>query len=70
MTGSLLVSGDPMGEAFERSATTGRAHRRPRIVGVATATPPNSYTQLELLDIFQISDDRVRSVFLNSAIVR
>ena len=42
----------------------------PRIVGVGTATTGNSYSQRELLDILGITDPRVRSVFLNSAIER
>lgn len=52
------------------------APRRPaagtaaRIVGVGTAVTQDSYTQPELLDIFGISDPRIRSVFLNSAIER
>jgi predicted naringenin-chalcone synthase len=41
-----------------------------RIVGVGTATPPTSYSQLELLDRFGIKDRRIRSIFLNSAIDR
>ena len=41
-----------------------------RIVGVGTATPPTSYTQLELLDRFGIKDRRIRSIFANSAIER
>jgi predicted naringenin-chalcone synthase len=51
------------------------AHRSPqpqaaRIAGIATAVPPESYSQRELLDIFQIDDPRIRSVFLNGAISR
>jgi alkylresorcinol/alkylpyrone synthase/polyketide synthase Type III len=42
----------------------------PRITGVGTANPPTSYTQRRLLDEFAITDDRIRSVFLNSAIER
>ncbi|MEV4557897.1 3,5-dihydroxyphenylacetyl-CoA synthase DpgA [Kitasatospora sp. NPDC049285] len=42
----------------------------PRIAAVGTAVPPDSYTQRELLDEFRISDPRIRSVFLNSAIER
>ncbi|MDH6709336.1 polyketide synthase Type III [Kitasatospora sp. MAA19] len=41
-----------------------------RITGVGTATTETSYTQPELLDIFGITDPKVRSVFLNSAIER
>lgn len=50
--------------------TPGRAGPRPRILGVGTAVPDNSYTQEELLDEFRISDPKIRSVFLNSAIDR
>ncbi|GGM71033.1 3,5-dihydroxyphenylacetyl-CoA synthase DpgA [Dactylosporangium sucinum] len=42
----------------------------PRIVGVSTAVPGDSYSQDELLDIFRIEDPRIRSVFRNSAIQR
>ncbi|MBV1958148.1 type III polyketide synthase [Streptomyces sp. BV333] len=41
-----------------------------RIAGVATATTEHSYTQREVLDLFAITDPKVRSVFLNSAIER
>ncbi|MCC9311909.1 type III polyketide synthase [Kitasatospora sp. RB6PN24] len=41
-----------------------------RIVGVGTANSGTSYSQPELLDIFSITDPKVRSVFLNSAIER
>ena len=42
----------------------------PRIAGVGTAVTGESYSQQDLLDIFRITDSRVRSVFLNSAIER
>jgi polyketide synthase Type III len=42
----------------------------PRISGVGTAVTGESYSQRDLLDIFRITDSRVRSVFLNSAIER
>ncbi|MCG7202668.1 3,5-dihydroxyphenylacetyl-CoA synthase DpgA [Streptomyces arenae] len=41
-----------------------------RIAGVGTATGEQSYSQAELLDLFAITDPKVRSVFLNSAIER
>ncbi|MER5441851.1 3,5-dihydroxyphenylacetyl-CoA synthase DpgA [Streptomyces sp. NPDC002790] len=41
-----------------------------RIIGVGTAVTEASYSQRELLDRFRITDPRVRSVFLNSAIER
>ncbi|MDA3647917.1 type III polyketide synthase [Saccharopolyspora indica] len=58
--------------AADPAANSGavRTAGRPRIIGVGTAVPAFSYTQEELLDIFQITDQRVRSVFLNSAIDR
>lgn len=43
---------------------------RPKIVGNAVAVSENSYTPQELLDIFAIDDEKVRSVFCNSAIER
>jgi 3,5-dihydroxyphenylacetyl-CoA synthase len=43
---------------------------RAAIAGVGTANPPVSYSQEELLEIFQIKGRRIRSVFLNSAIDR
>lgn len=44
--------------------------RGPRIAGVATAVPPHSYTQREILDLYGVTDPRLRSLFLNSAIER
>ncbi|WP_067453851.1 3,5-dihydroxyphenylacetyl-CoA synthase DpgA [Actinomadura macra] len=41
-----------------------------RIVGVGTAVTATSYAQDELLDLLQITDPKIRSVFLNSAIGR
>ncbi|MFF7073955.1 3,5-dihydroxyphenylacetyl-CoA synthase DpgA [Streptomyces pseudovenezuelae] len=41
-----------------------------RIMSVGTAVPPASYTQEELLSVFGVTDPRIRSVFLNSAIER
>ncbi|WP_344335159.1 3,5-dihydroxyphenylacetyl-CoA synthase DpgA [Kitasatospora putterlickiae] len=43
---------------------------RPRIVGVGTAATSTSYSQREVLDTFGITDPKVRSLFLNSAIER
>jgi alkylresorcinol/alkylpyrone synthase/polyketide synthase Type III len=43
---------------------------RPRITGVGTAVGATSFSQRELLDTFKITDPRVRSVFLSSAIER
>jgi polyketide synthase Type III len=41
-----------------------------QILGVGTAVPATSYTQAELLEIFQTDDPRIRSVFLNGGIDR
>lgn len=46
------------------------AGARPHIVEVATAVPPQSYTQTEVLDLYGMADPRVRSLFANSAIER
>jgi 3,5-dihydroxyphenylacetyl-CoA synthase len=40
------------------------------MVGVGTASSSTSFSQQELLDTFAISDPKIRSVFLNSAIRR
>ena len=42
----------------------------PRITGVGTAVSGESYSQEELLETFRITDSKVRSIFLNSAIQR
>lgn len=41
-----------------------------RIAGVGTAVAGEPYSQRDLLEIFRITDARIRSVFLNSAIER
>lgn len=41
-----------------------------QIIGVGTAVTDTSYTQQELLDMFEIADPKVRSIFRNSAIER
>jgi 3,5-dihydroxyphenylacetyl-CoA synthase len=41
-----------------------------QIAGVGTAVSATSYSQQEVLDSFQVTDPKVRSVFLNSAIQR
>ncbi len=50
--------------------TISTAVRTPRITGVGTAVSGVSYSQQEVLDTFRITDPKVRSVFLNSAIQR
>lgn len=49
---------------------SGLAGEVPRIVGAGVATPPDSYTQQDLLEIFQVTDPKIRSIFLNSSIER
>lgn len=58
------------GHEAAHTARGGLARPRPRITAVGTAVPPYSYSQEELLDLFQISDRRIRSVFLGGAISR
>ena len=50
--------------------TPDRAHLSPKIVSVGTAVPPDSYSQQDILDLYGITDQRIRSVFTNSAIDR
>jgi predicted naringenin-chalcone synthase len=40
------------------------------ILGVGTATSAVSYSQIEMLDLFNVKDRRIRSLFLNSSIER
>ena len=54
----------PVAGAFAPTTT------RPQLVGLGTATAAESYTQAELLEIFGISDRRVRDLFLNGGIER
>jgi polyketide synthase Type III len=42
----------------------------PMLLAVGTATPPDSYTQAELLARFEITDKRISSIFVNSHIDR
>jgi 3,5-dihydroxyphenylacetyl-CoA synthase len=43
---------------------------RPHIIAVTTKTTETSYSQEEVLDLFQVKDRRARSIFLNSHIAR
>jgi polyketide synthase Type III len=61
---------DPVHEEFAIQGGFAPNAVRPHLVAVGTATSPTSYTQAELLDLFQISEDRVRAVFRNSGIHR
>ncbi|MFI5783676.1 3,5-dihydroxyphenylacetyl-CoA synthase DpgA [Nocardia sp. NPDC051570] len=54
----------------KRSLEVPAAQLPPRILGIGTATPDNSYSQQEVLDYFGIDDTRIRSTFFNSAIER
>ncbi|MFD6992869.1 3,5-dihydroxyphenylacetyl-CoA synthase DpgA [Streptomyces sp. NPDC059943] len=60
----------PATRAPGQRLSTANAGPRPSVVGFGTATPANSYTQREMLELFGIEDPRIRSVFLNSAIER
>jgi predicted naringenin-chalcone synthase len=54
----------------ERQRTDWLPALRTTIAGVGTATPPTSYSQPEILELFGVRDRRVRSLFLSSAIER
>jgi len=69
----MTVSATPVSRphATSKAATgTRSATGVSRIAGVGTAVAGESYSQQELLEIFRITDPKVRSVFLNSAIQR
>jgi predicted naringenin-chalcone synthase len=67
----LAVGADPSTTvALPRSRPAPPATADPRIVGVGTAVSGLPYSQQELLDLFGITDAKVRSVFTNSAIQR
>ncbi|HET8660212.1 MAG TPA: 3,5-dihydroxyphenylacetyl-CoA synthase DpgA [Micromonosporaceae bacterium] len=53
----------PIADRWEKTSA-------PQLVGVGTAVTAESYSQQELLDLFEITDSKVHSVFLNSAIQR
>src|SRR5438477_17773 len=60
-------------QPLDLSAPRSRALAEPepaRIAGVGTSVMPESYSQQELLDLLAITDPKVRSIFLNSAITR
>jgi polyketide synthase Type III len=42
----------------------------PRVVSVGTAVPDASYSQEEILDLYQVTDERLRGLFLNGFIER
>lgn len=67
-----VIESDPIRERPDvvREPFSGLAGEVPKIVGSGVATPPDSYTQQELLEIFQITDPKIRSIFMNSAIER
>ncbi|MFI5916518.1 3,5-dihydroxyphenylacetyl-CoA synthase DpgA [Dactylosporangium sp. NPDC051541] len=53
-----------------RPAAARRRPAPPAVAGVGTAVAGRPYSQLDLLDLFAITDPKVRSVFANSAIDR
>ncbi|MGY1931540.1 3,5-dihydroxyphenylacetyl-CoA synthase DpgA [Nocardia gipuzkoensis] len=45
-----------------------QAATAPKLLGVATANPPDRYSQRELIDLLRITDPKIRGVFLNGGI--
>lgn len=43
---------------------------RPRIISVGTANPPDSYSQVDLLERYRVTDPRIRSLFTSGHIER
>lgn len=68
MTMSASLALPAVEQAMEPASR--RSFPPPKIVGVGTSVVGESYSQQELLEIFRITDSRIRSIFLNSAIER
>ncbi|MFX0579004.1 3,5-dihydroxyphenylacetyl-CoA synthase DpgA [Nocardia nepalensis] len=60
----LIASSEPELRATEYELSM------PRLLGVATANPPDRYEQRELIDLLGIEDPKIRGVFLNGGIER
>src|SRR3984885_8329365 len=69
---SMTISSSLSLPHAENATESGPQHSvpAPKIVGVGTAVAGESYSQQDLLEMFRITDSRIRSVFLNSAIER
>jgi polyketide synthase Type III len=63
---SMTISAAPAGDLAVLTGLT----EITRVAGVGTAVSATSYSQTELLEILDVEDPRIRSVFLNSAIDR
>ncbi|MFJ4689063.1 3,5-dihydroxyphenylacetyl-CoA synthase DpgA [Streptomyces sp. NPDC088789] len=70
MTPALAARPDTPSPAAPVGPEPKHTTRPSRVIGVGTAVTEHSYTQGDLLDLFDITDPRVRSIFLNSAIER
>ncbi|HEX4168333.1 MAG TPA: 3,5-dihydroxyphenylacetyl-CoA synthase DpgA [Bryobacteraceae bacterium] len=68
MTGSLSTAA--VYDEDQQVASFAAGRLRARIAGVGTATPATSYSQRELLDVFDVKDRRIRSLFLSGGIDR
>lgn len=57
-------------EALEQNlrSHTQRVATPPKLLGVATANPPDRYNHRELIDLLKITDPKIRGVFLNGGI--
>ncbi|MFF3325663.1 3,5-dihydroxyphenylacetyl-CoA synthase DpgA [Streptomyces sp. NPDC002889] len=66
----VLDAGILEAEVLAVAAPGPQTTSRPRIVGVGTATSATSFSQQEVLEAFDITDPKIRSVFANSAIER
>ncbi|MGW7469046.1 3,5-dihydroxyphenylacetyl-CoA synthase DpgA [Streptomyces xantholiticus] len=68
----MILSEQPVRKEETQQTTAPWADTRsgPTILGVGTANPESCYAQEDILDLYGIQDQRIRSVFLNSAIDR
>lgn len=68
MTVSTYLSRHETYDAFDIARATPR--QIPCIAGIGTAVAGQAYSQQELLDVFNVTSPKIRSVYLNTAIQR
>lgn len=66
--GSASVSTARDAAAVQAGPSPQKSPLPPRILGIGCANPPNRYTQQEVLDLFNTTDPRIKSLFLSSHI--
>ncbi|MEU5002612.1 3,5-dihydroxyphenylacetyl-CoA synthase DpgA [Streptomyces sp. NPDC021622] len=70
MTTSLLPTRPGAPDPDRAGQATSRLPGMARILGIGTAVSDTSYSQTDVLDALDVTDPKIRSLFLNSAIER